>query len=344
MADVTLDIIISSLRAAGEPTRLRLLRLLAGNELTVTELTQILGQSQPRVSRHLRLLTEAGLVERFPEGTWAFYRLADRRLFTSSPAPSQVSDNGGLAELIVKVIPEDDVVIARDLARLETIKHARSEAAAVYFRANAQEWDRIRALQLAEDEVESAIIEMVANLPADELIDLGTGTGRLLQVLSAHVNRGIGVDSSREMLAVARSNLEASETNNCHVRHGDIFSLPFSDECADLITVHHVLHFLANPHEAVQEAARLLRRGGHLLIIDFTPHELEFLRSEHAHRRLGFSDAEVQSWFKRAGLLLTNERELSPDRNEAERKLTVKLWLASRPARGAQKSRLDAAQ
>lgn len=344
MADAPLDILISGLRAAGESTRLRLLRLLAGNELTVTELTQILGQSQPRVSRHLRLLTEAGLVERFPEGTWAFYRLADRRLFMSPPGPRQMPDNAALAELIVKLIPHDDAVIGRDLARLETIKKARSEAAAVYFRANAQEWDRIRALQLAEDEVELAMVDMVADLPVRELIDLGTGTGRVLQVLSCHVDRGIGVDSSREMLAVARSNLEASKTDNCHVRHGDIFSLPFPDECTDLVTIHHVLHFLANPDEAVQEAARLLRRGGHLLIVDFTPHELEFLRTEHAHRRLGFGDGEVQSWLKGAGLLLTDERELSPDKNKAENKLTVKLWLASRPALGAQKSRLDAAQ
>jgi ubiquinone/menaquinone biosynthesis C-methylase UbiE len=178
------------------------------------------------------------------------------------------------------------------------------------------------------------MIDVVAPMKVADLIDLGTGTGRVLEVLSAYVERGVGVDLSREMLAVARANLEAAGIHNCHVRQGDILSLPFAEASADLVTIHQVLHYLGEPGEAVAEAARLLRPHGHLLIVDFTPHELEFLRTDHAHRRLGFNDAEVGAWCKGAGLTMACERELPPDGRDVGCKLTVKLWLARRAESG----------
>ena len=337
------DTIIASLRAAGEPTRLRLLRVLSAAELTVTELTQILGQSQPRVSRHLKLLTEAGLVERIREGTWAFFRLADGQHLNDALEGLR-TDNATLAKHIVDSVDNNDPIIARDLERLASIKEARQLIAAEYFNNNAEEWGRIRALYLPEEDVEAAMLQLLVGARIADAIDLGTGTGRILEVLSHRIDRGIGIDLSREMLAVARSNLESSDAHNCHVRQGDIFSLPFANECADLVTVHQVLHFLHEPAVAVTEAARLLRVGGRLLIVDFAPHDLEFLRDEHAHRRLGFADKEVRSWCKSAGLELEVIRELVPKSGSSGESLTVKLWLAS-PRRGSKSEvKLEAAQ
>ncbi len=337
------DNMIASLRAAGEPTRLRLLRVLSATELTVTELTQIMGQSQPRVSRHLKLLTEAGLVERIREGTWAFFRLADGQQSIDAPA-SQKTESATLAKQIIDRVDDRDPIVARDLERLASIKHARQLLAADYFNDNAEEWGRIRALHLPEEDVEAAMLELLEDVLIADAIDLGTGTGRILEVLSKRIDRGVGIDFSREMLAVARANLEAADVHNCHVRQGDIFSLPFPNECADLVTVHQVLHFLHEPASAVTEAARLLRKDGRLLIADFAPHELEFLREEHAHRRLGFADKEVRSWCRSAGLELETVRELAPKRGASDETLTVKLWLALPKLGSKYAAKLEAAQ
>ena len=314
-----IDDIVSGLKAAGEPTRLRLLRLLSEQDLTVSEMTQILGQSQPRVSRHLKLLTEAGLVERLPEGAWAFYRLAD---FGANGVP-------GLSQTIVSLTDADDPVILRDLQRLDGIKQARSDHAAEYFSANAEEWGRIRALHVPEEDVEAHILDVTKKGTYTDLVDLGTGTGRMLELLSGRIERGTGIDTSHEMLTVARANLEHAGVQNCHVRHGDIFAPPFKEASADLITIHQVLHFLNDPADAVTEAGRLLRPKGHLVVVDFAPHELEFLRKDYAHRRLGFSDRDIKAWMKAAGLTPLDTRHLSSPETSGEQ-LTVALWLGER--------------
>ncbi|MBI1181115.1 MAG: metalloregulator ArsR/SmtB family transcription factor [Alphaproteobacteria bacterium] len=309
--------LLAALKAAAEPTRLRLLSLLEYNELTVSELTQILGQSQPRVSRHLKLMAEAGLVERFSEGTWAFYRVADRPLGRT------------LVRAIADLIDGDDPVMARDMERLEQVKAARAEAAAAYFSENAAIWDTIRSLYMPEAEVEKAILELLGGGPIGKLLDIGTGTGRILSILSPQIERGLGIDANREMLAVARANLDLAQIQNCQVRLGDMYHLGLPSAEVDLAVIHQVLHFAEEPSTAVQEAARVVRPDGRLLIVDFAPHQLEYLRTEHAHRRLGFGDDEVAGYCRAAGFDDVAVRHLVGG------ELTVTLWLAGRRERGA---------
>lgn len=309
-----MEILLSGLRAAAEPSRLRLLALCAHAELTVSELVQILGQSQPRVSRHLKLLCEAGLLDRFREGTWAFYRLAEKGRCAE------------LARVLVDLIPDHDEALALDLQRLEAVKKANSERAAEYFRRNADEWDKIRSLHIAEDEVEEALRSLFPAAGMKEFLDIGTGTGRILELFGPQVERGIGIDMSREMLGLARANLQEADLRNCQVRQGDMYQLPFSDQTFDGIVIHQVLHYAEDPGEAIMEAGRALCAGGKLVVVDFAPHDLEMLREEHAHRRLGFTDGEVGRWFENAGLTPAKTITLEGE------PLTVCLWSATRAA------------
>ncbi|MDJ0950675.1 MAG: metalloregulator ArsR/SmtB family transcription factor [Alphaproteobacteria bacterium] len=316
-----MDTLLKGLRAAAEPTRLRLLALCAHGELTVSELTQILAQSQPRVSRHLKLLAEAGLLDRFQEGTHAFFRLAES------------GTTAEFARVLVDSIPADDRLLALDLERLEAIKKTRAEAAAAYFRENAARWDKIRSLYVDEAEVERVVIDRLSEQPIDDLLDIGTGTARILELLGDRVQRGVGIDQSREMIAVARANLEAAGLRNCVVRHGDMYQLPWPSAAFDAVTLHLVLHYAEVPADAIAEAARVLRPGGRLVIVDFAPHEVESLRDEHAHRRLGFADDEVEAWYGKAGLATKDITHLKGD------PLTVSVWSAGRPAGRAPRSR-----
>lgn len=311
------EALLTALRAAAEPTRLRILALLARAELTVTELTRILDQSQPRVSRHLKLMCEAGLLERSQEGSWAFYRAAD-------------SGTGGrTAKAVLRLMGQEQAESARDLERLELIKAEHVEEAAGYFRENAAKWDVIRNLYMANDAVEQALLDAVGDMARD-LLDVGTGTGQVLRLLGHRVSRGLGIDGSREMLAVARANLESANLFHCQVRQGDILALPVSDACMDVVTIHHVLHFLDDPGRAIREAARTLRPEGRALIVDFAPHEAEVLRTEHAHRRLGFSDEEIRAWCRAAGLSKVVMQHFDEAARIGERMLTVCLWNARR--------------
>lgn len=308
--------LLASLRAAGDPTRLRLLAVLARAELTVTELTQVLGQSQPRLSRHLKLLVSAGLLNRFQEGSWVFFR------------PAEKGAGGALVRFLIERIRADDPTIARDLERLAVVRQQRAEAAAAYFRARAAEWNEIRTLHIAEKEVDAAILELLGEASLGDLVDLGTGTGRLLELLASRARSAIGVDLSREMLAIARHALDRPELRHVQVRQGDIYALNLESASADLVTIHLVLHYLDDPAAAILEAARLLRPGGRLLIVDFAPHDLEFLRDEHAHRRLGFTNDEIAGWCREAGLVVETSRQLRPSASPTGQNLTVMLWLA----------------
>lgn len=309
------------LRAAGDPTRLRLLLLLRQAELTVSELIEIVGQSQPRVSRHLKLLGEAGLVERFKEGSWVFCRAADR---------------GTGAELGAAIAALADPHLQEaDKVRLAHVREARAGAAAAYFKANAAEWERIRALHAPEKDVEAAIARHLTAHRIENFLDAGTGTGRMLELIAPHASRAVGIDVSPDMLAIARDRLLRGHIQNAQVRLADTYRLPFPNGSAgagfDVVLFHQVLHYLDDPGTAVAEAARVMAPGGRLLIADFTPHRLEFLRDEFAHRRLGFSDREVEGWFSAAGLVNAGSETIAP-RAPGE-KLTVKLWLATAKAR-----------
>jgi ArsR family transcriptional regulator len=311
---------LAGLRAAAESTRLRILALLAEGELTVSEIVQILGQSQPRVSRHLKLLCDAGLADRFPEGQWVFYRLAER--------------DGELGRLLAALVPAGDARIALDAARLKSVKDARAAAAAAYFAANAKSWDRIRSLYVDDREVEAALARLLPGDKIESLLDIGTGTGRVLELLASHIASGVGVDASRDMLAIARARLAAAGLSHCHVRQADMYALPMIAATYDAVTLHLVLHYADRPAAAIAEAARVLKPGGRLIVVDFAPHHEESLRSQHAHRRLGFSDAEIAEWFGAAGLAMEQTVSLKGD------PLTVKLWAADRTLRvGARRRR-----
>jgi ubiquinone/menaquinone biosynthesis C-methylase UbiE len=314
---------VAALKAIAEPTRLRLLALLSSGELTVKDLTGILGQSQPRISRHLKLLAEAGLVERAPEGSWVYFRLADGL------------EGSALARLVLAGIDPADPVLARDRRRAEALRQERERAAQAYFQGHAGEWDRIRALHVAEGDVEAAIGEVLGPGPFGLLVDLGTGTGRMLELFRDSYRRGIGIDLSPAMLAYARTKLDGAELRHAQVRQGDIYDLPLADQSADAAVMHQVLHFLGDPQRAVREAARVLAPGGRLLIVDFAPHELEFLREEYAHERLGFAGPLVEQWLSDAGLEAIGRRDLAPGKDSETAKLTVSVWLAGRPRAAA---------
>ncbi len=322
----SLDSTLSVFRAVGEETRLRIMALLARGELTVSELTQILGQSQPRVSRHLKILADAALVERHREGAWMFYRIAGGA--EADPA------RDALVAAISAIGEDGDRIVARDAERFAQSRQARADQAAAYFQENAAEWSRLRNLHLPESDIERQIVDIAGKGSVDVFVDLGTGTGRMLEIFADRFTQGVGYDLSHEMLSIARNNLEQAGVTHAQARHGDLFSLPMENGAADIVCIHHVLHYLAEPEAAVREAARILKPGGRIIISDFAPHDLEFLREEHAHRRLGFADAEVKQWCARANLRLERTQTLSPTGagKGAAKKLTVKIWLCAAPA------------
>ena len=309
------DALNAALKAAGEETRLRVLALLAEAELTVSDLTDILRQSQPRISRHLRLLAEAGLVERFREGTWAFFRLAEH------------GGGAAVARVLLERLNPDDQTVQRDRARLASVRAARAAAAQSYFRQHAAEWDRIRKLHVADEAVEAAIHAALADKPFRSLLDLGTGTGRMLELFGPKIERGLGIDLSLDMLLMARDRLERASLRNCSVRQGDIYDLPLANDSFDVVILHQVLHFLDDGARAVHEAARVLRPGGRLLVVDFAPHAEEFLREQFAHRRLGFAPETVTQWITQSGLEPVMHKSLAPEPGSGI-KIAVSLWLA----------------
>lgn len=320
-----MDHLLAALRAVAEPTRLRLVALCARGELTVSELTQILGQSQPRVSRHLKLLCDAGLLDRFREGSWVFYRLSQ-----SGPAAL-------FARRLVADCDQADPTLALDRQRLAAIKQQRADLAADYFRANAAHWHRIRSLYVDEREVEAALVAIIDRADPHDLLDIGTGTGRILEILATRLGQALGIDQSREMLAVARVNLERAGLENARVRLGDMYQLALTDASFDAVVIHQVLHYADRPAAVIAEAARVLRPGGTLVLVDFAPHGLEFLREEHAHRRLGFADAEIAEWCRAAGLDPATPHPLPGN------PLTVVIWTATREPAAASRRLAGAA-
>lgn len=294
--------LIATLKAASEPTRLRMLALLAEGELSVKDVTDILGQSQPRVSRHLKLLADAGLAERHAEGAWAYYRLSDG---ASSEA---------LARAMLARLDRDDPVVVNDRHKLVAIRAAHAAAAAAYFATIAEHWDAVRGLHVPETDIEAAILEIARDRKLERVIDLGTGTGRILELLAPLYRHGLGIDSSREMIAVARAKLSAAGVGHAQIRQGDIADPIEAGKGADLIVLHQVVHYLEEPGAVVHNAARALKKDGQIVVVDFAPHNHEALRAEHAHRRLGISATQMQAWAEAAGLSVVQSREFANSR------------------------------
>jgi len=299
-------------RALADATRLRILALLRSMELSVGELAQVLGQSQPRVSRHVKILCDAGLAERRKEGSWVFVALGKPDVV----APVAVALDGWTREA-------PDHWMVADAARLAAVRADRAASAAAWFQAHAAEWDAIRSLHVAESEVESAIASLLGEGPLGTLIDIGTGTGRMLELFGGQAQAALGIDRSSEMLRLARAKLH--DRANTELRQADLYALPMRDGAADVAVLHHVLHFAEAPGAAIGEAARVLGAGGRLLVADFAAHDREELRSRDAHARLGFADEQVAAWFGQAGLQLAEVETLGGG------ELTVKLWLGRKP-------------
>ncbi len=312
---VMIDELLAGLRAAGEETRLRLLFILSRGEFNVSELTTILGQSQPRVSRHLKLMVEAGLIQRYREGAWMLFRI------------NTSSGNAELARSLMRFVSNDDPQVARDLERIAQVKAQRQADAQAYFAQNAENWTAIRAYHVSEEKTEEAIRQLVGDDRIERYVDLGTGTGRMLEMFAPLADEAIGVDLSREMLSFARANLGQAGLEHVQVRQGDISGLTLPDASADLVTLHQVLHFLADPAKAIGEAVRLLKPGGRLVVADFASHDLEFLREQFAHRRLGIAHYDMTEWVRAAGARIAKHEQLSPPAHLAQEGLAVALWV-----------------
>jgi ubiquinone/menaquinone biosynthesis C-methylase UbiE len=308
--------LLAGLKATAESTRIRILFVLSHGELNVSELTYVLGQSQPRVSRHLKLMSEAGLLTRHKEGNWVLFRLRSEGL------------GGALARALVDMLPGHDAVLGGDLARLAEVRRQRDEKAAAYFSANAAHWSELRSLHVDETNVEHAMRHLAGTGKFSTVVDLGTGTGGVLELFGKQADHLFGIDASREMLAIARANLERAGLRQAELRQADIYAVPLADASADLVTIHQVLHFLDEPQKALLEARRILKPHGALLVVDFAPHELEELREHHAHRRLGISAEQMTGWLARADLEMTNHQVLDPPWLKDRKGLTVSLWLA----------------
>lgn len=304
-------------QALADSTRLRILVLLRDMELSVGELALVLGQSQPRVSRHLKILADAGVLERRKEGSWVFLTLAKR----------------GATEALFALVdswadPQAEALFAADHARTEAVRSERATAANRYFASHAEVWDQIRSLHVAESEVETAIDRALGHRPLGRLIDIGTGTGRMIELFGPRSAEAIGIDRSSDMLRVARVKLEAAGIASS-LRQGDMYSLPIEDGTADTVIIHQVLHYAHSPATAIAEAARVLKAGGTLLIVDFAAHEREDLRERDAHIRLGFEDRVMAEWFAVAGVETDHVEHLEGG------ELTVSLWRGVKPAERA---------
>ena len=320
-----MDALIHAMKAAGEPTRLRILLLLEGSELTVSEICRILGQSQPRTSRHLKLLCDAGLLIRQAEGTSAYYRHAPEpyaKQFLRAIRP--------LADL-------DDATVVRDQQQLMQVRADRAELAARSFEKIGLESDLLDGRKAHSHEVEARMLSSVGDRPIGTLLDIGTGTGRVLELFAPSIKSGIGIELNREMLNLARSQLDAKRLDHCSVRAGNAYNLDIGSGSIGLAVLHHVLHFLDEPARAIEQAAQTLEDDGQLLIVDFADHKLEDLRRDHSHRRLGFTDDEVVTWCETAGLTVSAISHLQPPQTSSplpdDELLTVTIWVASRPAR-----------
>lgn len=309
--------------ALADRSRLRILVLVTAMELTVSEIAQVLGQSQPRVSRHLRILDEAGLVERRKEGSWTFVEAVDGPV------------SGPIRRLIADAHSDSDgEVFSGDANRLALVRTERAAVASEWFDSRTERWDRLRALHASEEEVEAAVASALGNSPLGILVDIGTGTGRMIELFAGEAKEVIGIDRSPDMLRLARVRLEKAGVEGVQLRQGDMTALPLKDSCADTVILHLVLHYAPSPSIALAEAARLLRPGGRLLLVDFAAHEQDELRRVHGHQRLGFADDRIEGWFEDAGLALEQTERVDGD------PLTITLWTARAPdpAKGSRKA------
>jgi len=315
---VALGGVVDALRALAEPTRARIVALLRHGECSVSDLCEILGQSQPSISRHLRQLHDAGLVTRHREGSFIFFGLSSS---SEEPARSCLA--------VIDSVDGSDQTVTSDRRRLAAVRESRAALAHDHFAAHADDWERERRHSVPDEAVLPAIVEMLSTTGTGfgRVLDIGTGTGRMAQLLAPMAERVVGLDPNHTMLRVARANLDRAGIHHVELRQGDVFHPPFPPGEFDLVVCHQVLHFLDDADRAISEMADLLVDGGRLLIVDLPSHDVEELRRDHAHRRLGFASAQIAQWIGRAGLELIEERRVE----STDSRLDSVIWLAARP-------------
>ena len=309
--------LLTALKAVAESTRLTIVAVLDKGELSVNDLAHVLGQSQPRVSRHLRLLVEAGVLERHQEGAHALYGLA------------HTGTGATLTRQILPLLDDATAELGNALDRLARLQAQRDREVAAYFERVATDWDVFRDRMVGESVVEARIVGLLDSRTTHDLLDLGTGTGRMLEVAAPYTQHGLGIDLSTEMLRIARAKLQSVGLNHCHVRKGDVNALNLPAGSADVAILHHVLHYLDHPSNAVAEAARTLRPGGQLIVVDFAPHTAAVLCTEYAHRRMGFSHEEMCEWLEGAGLVDVRVENLQGSASVVDDGLTISVWSAT---------------
>ena len=303
--------LLQGLRAAAEPTRLRIIALCGHAELSVTELVMILGQTQPRVSRHLKLLVEGGLLQRNKEGNRAYYRLSNE------------AEGADLARMLNDLMPGEDEVHTLDLSRLSSVKADRVRYAETFLDPYSQEIIELRGMWPPDEVIDKCILELLQDRSIEHLLDLGTGTGRILRTMAPFVAKGTGIDNSLEMLSIARARLDQDGIKNCQVRAGDMYRLPFKQNSFDLITINSLLRYADEPKKVIAEAARVLEKKGALLIVDLAAHDLSTLRDEYGHSWLGFSEVEMVEMLSEANLTVGQVKHIDGQ------KLNVCIWRAS---------------
>lgn len=311
-----MEAIATVLKVLGHTDRLRIVALLSEGELTVSELVQVLDLSQPRVTQYIKSLEAAGIIERFREGSWVFSRLQRSSAKTTHIVAASLS-----------ALPQDDTVLEIDRRALKQVRALRAAQSEQFFTDVANDRHQLGHEYLPQADIETAMLSLVGETTFDFMVDLGTGTGRMLEVFAAHVRSGVGIDSSPAMLKVARHKLAADDFAHLSVQQSDLLETPIADGRADLVSLHQVLHYLDDPALALFEAARLLKPGGTLIVADFEAHEHEIYRESFAHRRLGFSEAEILKYLSDTGFTLVSDTTL--DAGQADRP-PVRLWQASR--------------
>lgn len=270
-------------KALSDETRARLVNVLLEYELNVGEIVQVMEMGQSRISRHLKILSESGLVDVRRDGLWAFYR-------ASEEGPGRLFLDGMHALLA------EEADLKRDTNRAEKVIRERTAATRQFFDDIAPEWDRMTAEVLGELDLGR---EIQSRLPKCSCAaDIGCGPGDMLEIMSRSSKTVIGVDNSPKMLELAEERF--SEDARMSLRIGEMTHLPLRDWEADCTVMSLVLHHLARPLDAIKEAGRVLKIGGRLIIAEFDQHENELMRSEYGDRRLGIPREKMTGWLKQA--------------------------------------------
>ncbi|HBA88778.1 MAG TPA: ArsR family transcriptional regulator [Geobacter sp.] len=276
------------LKALADPCRLRLVAVLLRAEFTVQELTQILAMGQSRISRHLKILTEAGVLSVKRQGTWSYYRVGDGNDFFRAIRPA--------VERELERLPER----RDDLAAVALALEARRKRSLEFFDQHARSWDVLSRTLLPVPEYQERLLALVPSV--DTLLEIGVGTGALLPDLARRAHKVIGVDHSPAMLEEARRRVADDGNGAAELRLGEMTHLPLADGGAGCVVANMVLHHAADPQAVLAEIARVLKPQGTLVLADLARHEREWAREQLADQWLGFEVEELQGWLKGAGL------------------------------------------